>query len=71
MNTTIYGHEIELEAAEPDEMVVDVIVIARVLRPTDDGRMEDALCISTTKTTTAIVQMGMAVAFAECAGGME
>ena len=65
MSASIYGQEIDLAEIESGEMVMDVIVLARVLRPTEDGGMEDALCVSTTMTTTGIVQMGIAAAFSE------
>lgn len=71
MSASIYGQELELTEVEAGEMVMDIIILARVLRPTDDGRMEDALLVSTTKTTTGIVQMGMAAAFGESMGDNE
>lgn len=71
MSASIYGQELELTEVEAGEMVMDIIILARVLRPTDDGRMEDALLVSSTKTTTGIVQMGMAVAFGESMGDNE
>lgn len=55
----IYGHEMDLEEAEPGEVVVDVMVIARTLRYDDEGHGEDAVLISTTRQTTGMIQAGM------------
>lgn len=64
----IYGNHIELERPDDDAIIVDVIVIARSLRYGKDGRMEDAVLVSSTDSTTGIVFEGMlsAVANGEC-----
>lgn len=59
MTTTIYGHEIELEPDDDGGMVTDVLVIARHVRLTDDGRASDTVSMSGTTQTTGIVQGGM------------
>ena len=58
MKIEIYGHDIELTDPE-GEIVTDVIVLARSVRNTDDGRIEDSLLASTTWTTTGMIQRGM------------
>lgn len=67
--TTLYGHRLTLEQVDDDEMVVDVMVLARLLKPQPDGSLEDALCVNTTNTTTSMVQKGMAQTLIEIQGG--
>ena len=55
----LYGHELDLVELEDDEIPTDVIVIARTVRHTEDGRLEDAISISTTRMTTGLIQRGM------------
>lgn len=56
----IYGHEVELTAlAVDDGMVTDVMVLARTVRFSDQGRAEDALFISGTRSSTYMLQLGM------------
>ena len=55
----IYGNHINLEAPDDDAIIVDVIVIARSLRTGKDGRMEDAVLVSSTDSTTGIIFDGM------------
>lgn len=60
MNQTIsvYGQEIEL--TEPDGgYVTDVIILARVIKHGDDGKMYDQLMVSATETTTGMIFDGM------------
>ena len=55
----IYDNEIELETPNNDDIVVDVIVIARTIRQGIDGRMEDSVLVSSTDLTTGIIFDGM------------
>ena len=53
----IYGHEIELEPA--DGPVTDIVILSRQVAYEPDGAMSDAVLISTTKTSTYMIQRGM------------
>ena len=65
----IYGHEVELTAlADDDGVVTDVLVLARTVRFSDDGRAEDALFTSVTRSSTYMLQMGMLHAAQGCLG---
>ena len=55
----IYGHEVELTQIGDGEMVTDVIVLARSVRPRNNDRTEEALLVSGTTSTTYGLQMGM------------
>lgn len=55
----IYGNHINLETPDDDAIIVDVVVIARSLRTSKDGRMEDAVLVSSTDSTTGIIFDGM------------
>lgn len=66
----IYGHDIELIDTE-GEIVTDVIVLARTVRHDDDGCLQDSLIVSTTRTTTYMLQAGMIQCAAEAIGGDE
>lgn len=55
----IYGNHIDLEAPDDNAIIVDVVVIARSLRQGKDGRMEDAVLVSSTDSTTGIIFDGM------------
>lgn len=58
--TTIYGHDVDLVELDADDgVVLDVIVLARVVRYNNEGHGEDILYTSTTPTTTGMVQRGM------------
>lgn len=61
--TEIYGHTLDLP--EPDEgIVVDVMVLARVVRYEDDQAFDDLL-VGCTPQTGGIVQLGMVQAFTD------
>ena len=65
----LYGHDIDLTAlADDDGMVTDVLVLARTVRFSDQGRAEDALFISGTRSTTYMVQLGILHAALESLG---
>ena len=65
----IYGHDVDLTAlADDDGMVTDVLVLARTVRFSDQGRAEDALFISGTRSTTYMVQLGILHAALESLG---
>ena len=65
----IYGHDIDLTAlADDDGMVTDVLVLARTVRFSDQGRAEDALFISGTRSTTYMLQLGILHAALESLG---
>ena len=53
----IYGHEIELEKAESH--ITDVIILAREISYNSDGTMNDSVLISSTTTSTYIMQRGI------------
>ena len=55
----IYGHEVELTEPDGDEVVTDVIVLARAVRYDDDGHAQDSLLMTSTRTTTSMVASGM------------
>ena len=67
--SNIYGHDIDLTAlADDDGMVTDVLVLARTVRFSDQGRAEDALFISGTRSSTYMLQLGMLHAALESLG---
>ena len=67
--SNIYGHDVDLTAlADDDGMVTDVLVLARTVRFSDQGRAEDALFISGTRSTTYMLQLGMLHAALESLG---
>lgn len=55
----IYGNQIDLEQPDDNEIIVDVVVIARSLRHGKDGRLEDSVLVSSTDSTTGIIFDGM------------
>ena len=55
----IYGHDINLTEAEEGEIITDVMVLARAVRHTDEGGLEDFILSSSTRTTTGMIQSGM------------
>ena len=59
----IYGHEVELTMPDANEVVTDVIVLARAVWYADDGHAQDSLLMTSTRTTTGMVASGM-LAFA-------
>jgi len=71
MKLTIYGHDMDLEDPDEDGYVTDVVVVARVVRPADDGRIEDMAMLSTTGQTTWMIQVGMLVAANDIVQGGE
>ena len=65
----LYGHDVDLTAlADDDGMVTDVLVLARTVRFSDQGRAEDALFISGTRSSTYMLQLGMLHAALESLG---
>lgn len=59
MKHTINGCEIEIDAPDDGGLVTDVVVLTRVVRHSDDGRLADSILINSTTQTTGIIQAGM------------
>ena len=57
MKVEIYGQSVELPDPEGGH-VLDVLVIARSVRPSEEG-LEDEILIGATKNTTTVIQHGM------------
>lgn len=58
----IYDQEVELPEVDPEELgvVVDVVVLARVLRFGENGRPDETLVVGDTRSTSPIIHKGMA-----------
>lgn len=57
--TEIYGHKIDIEERTPGSLVTEVIIIARQVEYGDDGRAMDGLLMSTSSSTTRMVERVM------------
>ena len=60
MKVTIHGHEMDITEPADGGMVLDVVVLARVIRITPEStRPEESLIIDNTEHTTLMVQRGI------------
>lgn len=55
----IYGHQINVETPTPGAVITEVLVIARQVEYGNNGRALDGLLISTSNSTTRMLQRVM------------